>query len=357
MREADIPAVGRLFYKAFRDVDREPSEDFQAYFKACFFDCPFYDENAATIVHERSDGHIDAAVLALPMQMMAWGRPFTGRLMSAYMADQDSRSGGAARLVLTVRPRQQEFCFSDTASKESADHIHAIGGQVLPVQSLEWRRLFRPLAHYARWLERRVLPKRPLGLARLMVPFDALLREAVRPLRAASSASLKVTNLSENMFLDIAGDFLAHFAIRPAWSRPELTWLLEMAHQKTDAGPLNIRAVVDATGDILGCFVYYGGPKMPAQVLNILSQPGREGDVVKGMLAYLDGMGCISAAGMGQPFLIDAFDQASGVIYRHRSYFWVSTRHEDMRAAIDAGDFYAGGLASEAWSRLLTDFN
>jgi hypothetical protein len=42
--------------------------------------------------------------------------------------------------------------------------------------------------------------------------------------------------------------------------------------------------------------------------------------------------------------------------FRHRGYFCISTRHDDLKQAALLGDIYIGGLASEQWSRMLTDF-
>ncbi|MFK4985774.1 hypothetical protein ACI4B7_28530, partial [Klebsiella pneumoniae] len=76
--------------------------------------------------------------------------------------------------MLRLRPRQQDFAFSDSASPTSRNHVIAIGGHVLPLHSLEWTRVLAPIGTLAAAIERRL--KRRLGLTVLARPFDALAR-------------------------------------------------------------------------------------------------------------------------------------------------------------------------------------
>jgi hypothetical protein len=74
------------------------------------------------------------------------------------------------------------------------------------------------------------------------------------------------------------------------------------------------------------------------------------------VFADLDGLGHVSAQGMAQPFLMNAVLRQRHLVHRHTGYFCLVTRHADLKAAAMSDGFYAGGLASERWSRLLHDF-
>lgn len=93
-----------------------------------------------------------------------------------------------------------------------------------------------------------------------------------------------------------------------------------------------------------------------ATVLNLVCEEGRERDVAAAMFARLDAEGYAVAVGMAQPFLMNAISRQRWLSFRHRGYFCMVTRHADLKEAAERNDIYIGGLASETWSRLLTDF-
>lgn len=157
-------------------------------------------------------------------------------------------------------------------------------------------------------------------------------------------------------FLDHAPDLIAHYTVRPRWSRSELAWLVAMAAQNRRSGSFAIRSVVSRDGTVLGCFVYYGGGRRPARILNVLARNGQEAAVLDAMFDYLDGTGCPEAIGHAQPALMQGLAHQRSLIFRHRAFVCVLTRHDDIAAAAKRGDIYIGGLAGEDWSRLMSDF-
>jgi hypothetical protein len=352
----DINAVGRLFFRVFRNRDTHPPQSFVEYFAAAFFSSPSYSASAGSVVHEDDTGAINGAISAVPMQFAINDREITGRLLCAYMEKPGDRTGAAAHLALAMRARQQDLLFTDSAAPVSADHFRAGGGSVLSVQSLEWKRVFRPLRLSVQRLEGPGSPLERLRLGALLRPLDGILRSWFSGFRAKSSTRLKTVEMPLEAFLGAAPRMVAHFALRPVWSRDELTWLIGMAALNKTHGPLGIRAVVDLSGEAIGCFVYYGRPGAVARVLNILAFRGREADVVSQMFCFFDQMGCVSACGMAQPFLMSALLRQRKLVYRYRGFFCIASRHADIREAVSRNDVYIGGLAGETWSRLLTDF-
>ena len=356
MTVSDIPEIGQIFFKVFRNRTTQPSQGFIDYFRDVFFSGPSYSEEAGSVVHEDRSGRINGAISAIPMEFAINDRQVTGKLLCAYMEEPGDRSGAAAYLALAMRARLQDLVFTDSAAPVSADHFRVSGGKVLSVQSLEWRRVFRPMRLSVQRLERRGSIGARLGIGALLRPADALVRRLFSGFQPTVSQTLTDVEMAEDAFLDAAPRMISHFALRPVWSRPELSWLLKMASRNASHGPLGIRAVLDSSGEAIGCFVYYGAKGGVARVLNILSLRGREGDVVGQMLSYFDGMGCTSACGMAQPFLMDALLRQRKLVYRYRGYFCIASRHADIRDAVARNDVYIGGLAGETWSRLLTDF-
>jgi len=349
LRWSDAPEIAALFYRVFRNGQTPPPE-FIDYLRASFLASPHYDEAAASFFYRDAEGVVAAALLAIPMQVKCGDRVFLGRLASNFMADPARPSRGAAGLVMSLRPRNQDFCFSDSCNAASADHWRALGGEVLPLQSLDWRRIFRP----GQWLVARFAARLPSGLAPLLRPLDALSRRLVPGLRAAGPAVGQAMPLET--FIAEAPALLDRFTLRPVWGEAELRWLLAMAALNTVDGPLQCRQLRDGAGALLACTLFYARKGGLARVLNCLARPGAEAAMLDDLLAHLDALGCAGVRGMAQPFLMPALWAQRFIGFVPRGAYGFSTRHADIADAIHRGDAYLGGLMGEDWSRLLRDF-
>lgn len=349
----DAAEVAGLFYRAFRDGGTPPAE-FVDYLRTSFFGSPTYSAAQGSLVHRGDDGAIDGALLVIPMCVVVNGRTITGRLMSNYMTDPAKRSRGGAEMVLTIRARNQDFCFSDSANPVSADHWKAVGGHVLPIQSLDFRRIFRP----AGWLAARLRGRMPGWLGAIASaaakPLDAALRRIAPRLVVGGVGGERIDSAN---FIAIAPGLVERFAVHPAWPAHELAWLLDMAAHNTVNGPLQLREVRDGKGHLAGALAFYARPGGTARALNILGRKGQEEAVVGALMAELDAIGCLAVEGMAQPFLMEALGRQAGMTFVPRGAYCISTRHAEIVDAAKRGDVYLGGLMGEDWSRLVNDFH
>lgn len=355
LRPSDLPAVAWLFLKIFRGADKPADPELQDYLRALNLESPSYDETLGTQVYEQRDGRIRSVLLAVPMRFVGCGTILPGRLLGVFMTDAEA--AGAAQLILALRPRRADFAFCDSASPTSRDHLLAIGGKPIPVQNLEWARSFRPVGAMAGRVAERFLRGKRLGLPVLALPIDSLLRRLLPEQGAAEPGAASVVEMPVSTFLVHAPRLIAHYAVRPLWAEEELSWLVSLAAQNTRLGAFSIRSVVDRSGAIIGCFVYYAAPGRTAHVLNILSLPGRESIVLSAMFRHLDDTGHVEARGRAQSALMAGLSLQRWLVFRHRAFAFVLTRLPEINDAVARGDVYVGGLAGEDWSRLLTDFH
>jgi hypothetical protein len=357
MTLADVPAVARLFLKIFRGADRPAGSDLEEYLRTLTLTSPSYSETTGTRVYAQQDGRIRSVLLAVPMAFVACGNVVPGRLLGVFMTDADKEAVGAAELILALRPKRADFAFCDSASPTSCNHLLAIGGKPIPVQSLEWSRSFRPLSAMVGRLAERVLRRRDPGFAALMRPVDALLRRVAMGTEVQEPAGPSVTEMSVADFLKHAPQLIAHYAVRPLWSEDELAWLISLAAQNTQLGAFTISAIEDRAGAVIGCFVYYAAPGRTAHVLNILSLPGREIAVLDAMFRHLERTGHVEARGRAQLALMRGLALQRWLVFRHKAFAVALTRSPDVNEAVARGDVYIGGLAGEDWSRLMNDFH
>ncbi len=356
MSWGDLEDVGRLFNQAFRQVAKAPSRDLVAYLDHLFLSSPNYTEEAGSLVHRNAAGRIDSALLALPMTFEIENRRITARLLCAFMADGRAGLAGAARIARAIRVSNPEFCFSDNASPVSADHWMAGGGSMLPVQSLEWRRSFRPTGA----MMERIRTKLPwLNAPFLSIaahPVDQMARRMMPSLAARQELRGRWVTADVDRLLHCFQTMTRHFSLRPSWSKDEFVWLLENAASNRMQGTLTSKVLLDREDKEIGACIYFHRPRRTAHVLNVLSEPGHEVEVVEAMFAELEASGHVAARGMAQPFLMNALLRTGRTSFVNRGYFCMTTDRKDVRNAVVHDDLYVGGLASESWSRLLTDF-
>ena len=82
----------------------------------------------------------------------------------------------------------------------------------------------------------------------------------------------------------------------------------------------------------------------------------REVEVIGHLGAALDAEGSALASGAAEPFRMNGSLRQRWLRFRSGGHFCMATRHPEIVDAARSNDIYIGGLASESWSRLLTDF-
>lgn len=362
MTLADVPDFAALFCEVFREGRTTHRDEIAAYLETCLFENPAYDPAFGSMVQEDSTGEIAAVMGFIPIPLIACGREITARLGSAFLAKPGVSAGAAGRITTLLRAKRQDFVFSSNGAPVTAASTRAGGGLVLPLQSLDWVRPFRPLGMLA---NARLEPKcreasRAAKLApmahTLLRPLDALARRLIPGLVVGEASGWRLVPAPRRLILAQAEGMLARFAVRPRWHPEELNWLLDMAARQTANGPLHEAGIYDPIGKLAGLVFYYAHPGGLAQVLNILTRPQAEAEVLRTLLVHLEAKGHIGARGEAQPFLMPALSRERGITYRFRGNFCVLTRHDDVAAAVARGDFYSGGLVGESWSRLVSDF-
>lgn len=354
MERRDVAGVAAIFASAFRNGRQAPG--LEAYLEALCFGSPHLSSDNGSRVFEDESGTVRAAILSVPMRFRVEGQLVTARLLCNFMASGEAGSRGAASLSRYFRGKRHDFLFSDTAVETSSHHWRAAGGHVLPIQSLEWRRLFRPLAAEVPRLHRALRSRAgQIALAPLRL-LDAGLRRRHRRLVARMPEGLAVEAVGPARFLFEARPMLGRFSVRPDWDPAEFAWLMRMVESNPGLGALRFCLVTDAGGAIIGAAAYCGSGRGRASVLNLLCLEGRERESVAALLADLDRQGYAEARGMTQPFLMPALQAMAHVTFRHRGFFCVAGRLPALHRAVEQELLYAEGLSSESWSRLLTDF-
>ncbi|TWC83807.1 hypothetical protein FB593_103200 [Rhizobium sp. SJZ105] len=356
MRRDDLPAVEVVLNSAFKKTGLDRNFDFGAYVETLFFSSPVFDPEYGSVVYDAGESGVTSVILAVPMRFVANGKPITARLLCAFASKGKLGALGAARLSRGMRATKHDMLFSDTASPVSADHWLAIGGSMLPMESLQWHKALKPFSAIALRMPRRsqVVKSKPGLMALGFV--DRILRSWKKGIRPNEVAGTTVRPVDFETFRRNALTMIERFSVRPEWSHEEFHWLIEMSKTNGTLGELSSLAIENAEGRIIGAALYFGQAGRTAYVLNLVCDAGRENDVLGALFRHFDDENYAHVTGMSQPFLMNALYRQNHVTFHHRGYFCMATRDEALRDRALAGDIYIGGLSSESWSKLITDF-
>jgi hypothetical protein len=343
MASADLPAIEQMFFSVFRPHRKAPDPAFREYFHRLFFTGPLGGQGGGLVSQDGAE--VGSAIALMPITYVAYDRELTARLACAFMS-RAPHSKAAARVVLSLRARGQEMLFTDSAATSAVGHWTAGGSVVIPINSLDWQCVFRPVANAAR----------RIGLPRVVDGLWAVPDQvASRRHKHTPAVTPSDFEISLSAYAARAPEMIAHFSVRPKWERTEMEWHLKMASENRPLG--NLRFFSVGGEKATGCYAYFTNDRGVVRVLDVLALPGREVEVVQAMYDRLEAEGVIEARGSVHPHLLAALSPLPGMRFRHRAFTCVATRHQDIRDAIARHDIYIGGLAGESWSRLMTDFN
>ncbi len=356
MRREDVPAVEAVLNSAFKKTGHERNFNFRAYIETLFFSSPAFDPDYGSVVYDAGENRVTSVILAVPMRFIANGKTITARLLCAFASDGKLGALGAARLSRSMRASKHEMLFSDTASPVSADHWVATGGNMLPIESLQWHKALKPFCTIALRMPRRSkLAKTTLALTALGF-VDGILRSWKKGIKPHRVAGATVRAGDFETFRHHALRMIERFSIRPEWSYEEFHWLVEMSRTNESLGALKSLTIENDNGHVMGAALFFGQPGRTAYVLNFVCDAGRENDVLNALFRHFDDENYAHVTGMSQPFLINALYRQNHMSFRHDGYFCMATRDEALRDRAIAGDIYIGGLCSESWSKLITDY-
>ncbi len=352
----DIPRVCEIFATAFRAGKTLRRDELAASLEAIFLTSPAYHPDRGSIVHVDAQGRVDGFYGVINMTMRLGARRLDAGVLCAVMADDPGRDPTVgAGLGRTMQNGRLDIAWSDTANRRSLDMSRAFRFTVLPLQSLEWIKVLRPLGTTAYLLCKR-WPRIATRCASAAAALDALLPRwpalALDPRSIRGSLDRAIDRAA---FVAGAPGFLAGYALRPAWDGDELTWLLTQAARQTRHGALHLREVLDRAGERAGLYLLYARPGGVAYALQVLARPRREDIVIGNLIAFAAALGAVAVRGAASREVVFGLLRQRGVIYRHVMSTVVWAGDPEIAAAVAAGDVFVGGLAGETWTKIFAD--
>ena len=349
----DIPAVARMFQKAFRDPAAAAPPSLQSYLRELFLEHPWRDPETASRVYVDGDGRVRGFIGVLPVRMSFHGRKVRAALASSLVVENPAEHPMAgARLLRSYLTGPQDLCISETSNPTAQGMWERIGGRSIAEYSMEWLRPLRPAGLGV------ALAEEKLSGARMLRPLAAIADHTIARFTPSLSwpapvpPAITSADVDDAALLEHIPQFAADYSLHPDWDQTSLGFFLRHAAHKGRHGELQRRLVHGRNGTPVGCYLAYTRPRQIAYVLQILARPEAVDAVVASVLAHAEQQGCVAVRGRTQPHLLDA-------LLRHRCLFFqrssttVYTRDADLLSAIRSGDAFIIGLAGESWTRLI----
>lgn len=346
--------VARLFHKTFRGNKGQFPSSLAAYLVEAYLDHPWYDAQLPSLVSMTDDGRVDGFIGVFPLRMSLGARKVRAAVSGSLMVDEPEKNPlVGARLMRRYLQGPQDISITESANSVSQSMMARLGGRVLPLNSLEWCEVFRPLGMAV------VLASRAVGAVKAFAPIaragDALLsrcrKDGSQSAQTRSSALTRGEDADEDSFIACALRCAAQFALKPDWEETVLRWLLTQATRKEEHGPMMCRLVYGKGDTPIGGYVVYLRPGGLAWVLQIFAEPGRADPVLDNLAAYAQSHGAVALRGRSTPLLIEPLLKR-GCLFLHRSATIVHASDESLLTSA-MQDGFINGLAAESWSRLI----
>ena len=362
LERSDLTKVANLLVRTFQGREDEASPEMADYLGQLLLDLPDKASDIHSLVYEREKGRIAGFMGVFTQSMSIGGRTLRAAIGNSLAVERDASDPTAgARLCRSFFQGPQDITISDRSNATSVALWRGMGGDVLPLYSLDWMRVLRPLEAATFRLRRRLRLTGPtLPLVRGLDHVAAgLARRRGRDVIEAPQPPLRPRGLRRKdadagTLIPAIRTLVAEDLLHPLWSDAGIEALLAQAGQKRELGQTVMQVVEDASGRSVGAYIYYLPVHGIAQVLHVLSTRAMTGPVLDVLLLDAYGRGAVAIGGRAQPRLIEALlDRRATLSSAYRCVFGATD--PDVLAAVRSGNAVIGGLVGEFWTRLNGD--
>jgi hypothetical protein len=342
--------VADLYQKVFGAGQTFPRDTLISYFRAIFFDNPWYDDDMPSLVYRDGSGKILGCLGIMPRRMSLNGRPLRVAVTHTFMADPEGRSSLAA-LELLQRFWTGGHDLALAQGNEASRRLwEAAGGPTSLLNSLRWTRLLRPARYVQSLLDGRELPG-PLRfvLAPAVRLVDAMLARAPGGRFRQSVPAVAGEDLDPASVLACLPEVAGSRSLRPDYDTRSLGWLFEILARRRARGVFHKIAVRGVRRQLLGWYLLYLRPGDVGEVVQIGARPDTIRDVLDHLFHHAWHHGATAVSGQLDPPFMQALSDAYCVFHRDASWVLIDSKHPEVLDVILRGDAFLTRLEGEWW--------
>lgn len=344
----DVARLSEMHLKGF--PGNRCKEAVASFLTSIMFDHPWVDDRMPSLGYEDAGGKLIGCLGVMPRPMMMNERPVTAAISNNFIVDPEGQPGIAAfALMRSLRSAGADLILGE-ANATARDICVRLGWISVTERSQRWLRVLRPTALGVGLLEKGRLPtpatRALLGACR--VP-DALLANVPgSPFRTQAPVDEDVA-VDGRRLLELHARMGRHFTLRPGYDEASLTWLLGTLERTSREQVLRGGIVQDEAGESVGWYLYYSRPGGIGRVLQLGSEEGHRGRVLRHLFHDASRHGNHAVTGQSDPAWTDALEAAFCFFREGRSWLIAHAPDDALRQALSSRDAFVTRLETEAW--------
>lgn len=304
------------------------------------------------MIYEDDRGRPVGFLGVIPRPMWLGAERIRAAIATQLMVAPESRGLAGRWLARAFFLGPQELSLSDTANDAARRLWESVGGTVAQVHSLGWMRVLRPGRLAASQLAPRGLLRRAAVLAArpVLLAGDALATRFSALAPAPAEPDGMAEPITAAGVAAHAANVLGGYAIRPDYDqRGALGWLLDMAAEKRQFGPLEGALVRAPDGTVAGWFLYYGRRDGVAEVLQIAARRPARQLVLAHLLRHTWRAGATAVAGRLEPYLLRELAAQRCALKLDGPWLLYHSPRPEIMHAVECGDAFLSRLDGEWW--------
>jgi hypothetical protein len=248
--EQDLPAVTSLYEREIRSGSSTPPPGLADYFRRTFLEHPWADPEIPSLVFESVPGRVAGFLGSHARRFRFDDRAIRLACSGQLVTDPEARHEAAgAFLVRTYLAGPQDVTITDGANEPARRLWEGLGGETLHLPSIDWIRVFRPIAVGVEYATRNRAPS--IGRALAPILGSRLWRRHRR--RPPGT----VEELTPAGLVEQTKALSSSFRLHPDYDADFAEWLFRELAAVRSRGDL-VRSLVRADdGRVLGWYVAY----------------------------------------------------------------------------------------------------
>lgn len=358
LTQADMPEVTRLFQKIFRHETQQPSAALTAYLQHLYIGFAGEATPASKVLID-DRGRVAGFIGVNYFNYLCNGKILKAAMVGSLMVDNHEQNPlGGARLMRSLLDEGYDLILTETASETTAAMWKKLNAIQLTNYSLDWLRIICPLGFA---VDSAATKLKLLNILRPAARFidqrkrnrmqGNSLRWAATPQNWPAGQALHCNAINATEFAALYRQFCNDCSCRPQWGNQQLFTQLEDALQKPDYGQAHLVSVTTKTGKAVGLFLYHLHSGKTARVLELLSHPKANSQVIDALIHHAAQSGAVAIRGRTQPEMMEAM-LGKRIAFTHLASTMVWAKEADMLQPFIQGKARLNGLAGEHWSCL-----
>jgi len=346
-QRSDFEEIADLYRSTFQNSAVSQSSTLQQYLEQVYLDNPWATEIASPLVSQKS-GRIDGFLGVVPQKLHFQGEQITMAASSALMVAQDEAGNRnpitGVGLLRTFLDGKQDLSLTDTANDITCRIWTASGGSIAHPYCYTWLRPLKPLATCADVL---------LGSGRLQSLVSPLLSlcdsvlKRMPPIKP-QSVDCEVVEISTMELLKLQ-QRVKNRAVLPCHDLSSMEWLIEMAEQSDEEGPL-AKCVVRSKGVELGWFVYYRSRNAVGRVLQLVGFGNSYDAVLDCLIHDASQHGVAALWGRTEPGKNTTLTSRR-CVFKGAPWVLVHSKRQEIIEAFQKADALFTGFEGEHWMK------